>query len=279
MAYVFIATLGQRPEAITIALDVLTQREGYQYSEICIVYTEPRPAPVGIKDALETLRREIPAAYSEINTEWHELRRQDGHALHDITDATSGWDYLHGMVQLLLNYRKRGDWIHLLIAGGRKAMSVYATIAATLTFGNHDMAFTVLSPPEITNNRGEFHIEKQALSRIQLVSFPVKQLKSSAEALPDDAAEIIKSLKERDLRKDFLVRLTDKEREIAEILIDNPRATNPEIAAALYKSPKTIENQLGEIYKKMDAYLDYKLETSTQKRRELLIDLLFNRLD
>lgn len=277
MAYIFIATLGQRPQAITIALDKRMQT--YPYAEICIVYTYPQPKPQGIEDALHDLRREIPAAYPGLSYHWCQIDRRDGSPLTDITSPDTGMEYLEGLTQVMLDYRKNEDTVHLLIAGGRKAMSVYATIAATSVLGGEDKVFTVLSPATVTKPDGVFRLQQlptHAQEQVEIVEFPFKKIKARIEDLPDNATQLVQ---ERPISDKFLTKLTDTERELALLLRDYPRATNKELAAMEYKAVKTIERHLNSIYKKLEGFLEYTVSGAAQKRRATLIDILLDRFE
>ncbi|MGB1289188.1 MAG: hypothetical protein ACPG7F_21820, partial [Aggregatilineales bacterium] len=69
---VFLATLGQRPEAITMALDVLLPR--YHYSQIGILHTDPHNAMIA--DAYKTLMTVLHEDYSDCDISSHELRNR-----------------------------------------------------------------------------------------------------------------------------------------------------------------------------------------------------------
>ncbi len=60
MPHVLLATLGQRPETITIALDLLPDR--YPIETVVVVHTEPNVS--GIHAAIKTLQGVMTSNYS-----------------------------------------------------------------------------------------------------------------------------------------------------------------------------------------------------------------------
>ncbi len=119
---VLLVTLGQCPEAVTVALDVLLPR--YHYDEIGVVHTDPTYS--GIAAAYRELLPRLHADYPACDITAHELRSSDGKPLLDITDQASAEAYFYGLAEVIRAYRQRYIPVHLLVSGGRKAMSIYA---------------------------------------------------------------------------------------------------------------------------------------------------------
>ena len=69
MSVVYLATLGQRPEAITMALDYLLPQ--YAITHAAILHTEPRHS--GINYAYDMLKPVMQRDYPTLTTTFHEL--------------------------------------------------------------------------------------------------------------------------------------------------------------------------------------------------------------
>lgn len=257
MANVFVATLGQRPEAITMALDELYPR--CQFVEVGILSTDPTYSDIAASYA--ALQQALEQGYPDLFVQPHYLQRRNGDTLLDIVDEATGEDYYHAVRQVLQGYRARGDCVHLLVSGGRKAMSIYATLAAIATFGRQDKVWTVLSSKHYLAQPGVFHAEE---GHTRMVSLPVLDVQT--------AVTVHQSPRQR-----LFDLLTQQESELATFYSRHPYATNEDMAQALGKVEKTIENQFSGIYKKMLEDLGYRVERA--KRRQFLLDILLDRID
>jgi len=271
MPDLFVATLGQRPEAITVALDILSSR--YSFAAVVILHTEPRLS--GIAEAQDRLATVLTADYPALPVRWHEIRGAGGSPLLDIVNQDTANAYFQDVLGMLRNCRDEGYTIHLLVAGGRKAMSIYATLAAALVFGPRDRVWTVLSPEEVLN-AGGFHIPPGMRDRVTLVDLPVlpPRLRSAEAAALSDPLGLI--ARRRDPRQALFSRLTPAERELVELLEQHPYASDGELAGMLAKGQRTVENQLYTVYQKMVDLCDT-TEMATRKR-QVLLDILAGRV-
>lgn len=267
---IFLATIGQRPQAITMALDVLLQRHSYEC--IGLLHTEPEYS--GIASAYQQLEAVLLEEYSAIPLVNHELQYENGTPLIDITDLRSADAYFHAVADVLYHYRIQNIPIHLLIAGGRKAMSVYATLAATLLFGEQDRVWTVLAPADLMA-AGVFRIPAGRYEDVHVVNLPVRPSRTIPGALVErKLTDILKP--EISPRERFQADLTRQERLITEALRERPYASNEELAIYLQKSAKTVENQFRSIYRKLSYYFD--ADVTTPRKRQLLLDVLAGRV-
>ena len=73
-------------------------------------------------------------------------------------------------------------------------------------------------------------------------------------------------------RRQFLEMLTETELELAEVLKQQPYASNHELGEGLGKTSKTIENQFSTIYSKMQANFD--IQVNNKHKRQALIDIM-----
>jgi CRISPR-associated protein Csx14 len=250
MPNTFIATLGQRPEAITVALDLL--REMHPIDRVVIVHTEPNKS--AIASALSALRDQFSRGYDDIEQiEYYETRRANGDQMIDIIDKDTASDYFREIYGVLLRYKQQGDTLHVLIAGGRKVMSVYAALAATLIFRRGDRLWHVVSPNYMIETPGQFRIPPQMREKVHLVDMPLVPARvtiwDTPQTLLDDPLRLVAHL--ADLRQQLLDKLSAAERELAFTLLDHPEWTDEQLATHLNKKPRTVNNQLRAIYTKM----------------------------
>lgn len=246
MPTIFLATLGVRPEAITIALDKLLLQ--YPYDGVGILHTAPQSPP--IRDAYAGIQEVLRRDYPDLNTVMHELKHPEGAPLRDITSDKDAHDYLRATMQVLSAYQAEGYRIHFMVAGGRKAMSIYAMLAAMWLFvPSHDKVFTVLTPDSLIQPN-HYHLPMGQQGKIIIVDLPIIDMRLSDEMGVD---VLLSNAVSR--REDFLGKLTPQERLLCETLYANSYLSNEQLAELLHKSEHTIENQLTSIYNKMSIYL------------------------
>lgn len=266
MKCVFLATLGQRPEAITMALDVLHPR--YRYSEIGILHTDTDRS--GIVESYSALLPLLQRAYDcEIVS--HLMTTQDGQAIVDITDAYTAEHYFHALLKVLRDYRARYVPVHMLVSGGRKAMSIYATLAASMLFGEHDRVWTALAAPSVMQI-GKFHLERGQAPLFNVVQLPLLP----SRLLPAAIADVTELTRQPSPRQRFLAELTKQETLLAQAFEQHPYASNAELGVILGKSHRTIENQFRSMYGKLQTYFDNKFED--KQKRQILLDVLIGRV-
>lgn len=259
--HVFLATMGERPEAVTVALELLAER--FHYDVVAILHTSRHASRIG--DALTRLEDYLLAQALPLRS--HELTLPDGAPLIDITDSTSAQGYYHAVLNVLKSYRDAGYRQHLMVSGGRKAMSIYAMQAAALVFDYpHDKVWTVLSPPHILH-KGQWSIPPGDRAHVQVVDMPLVTARLAPGVDPMAYAE-----QRVGNRAAFMSKLSGKERELVEMLRSHPDATNDDLAALLNKSAKTIENQFGKIYDKLIGFLE--MGETVRHKREALLNLL-----
>lgn len=264
---IFLATLGQRPEAITVALDALLPQYGYE--QIVILHTDP--AFSGVAQAFRDLMPLLRTDYPECDVRSHEIRATDGSPLIDIVDQRTAEGYFYGLADVIREYRQRYIPVHLLVSGGRKAMSIYATVAATYLFSEQDRVLTVLTEPQWMQ-AGVFHLPPGQAQSAQVVALPLLPTNVPAGVMTSlDAV-----LNRRSPRGRFLATLSKQETALAEAYKRHPYASNEELGRILKKAERTIENQFRSIYGKMLNHFDMQIEAN--RKRQVLLDILNNRL-
>jgi len=271
MRPVFLATLGQRPEAITVALDKLLLN--YDYETIGIIHTDPEKSEIQL--ALSRLQLVLAHDYSGRLVEYYEVLDNDGYGLVDIETTADAQTYYRYLIQTIISYREQRIPIHLLVAGGRKSMTIYATLAATLLFGIHDHVLTVLSPMDVVEAH-QFHVPDEILRDIQIVELPTQKSRLLPSSLADKDVDFLLDYRV-DPRHDFLKSLTPRETVIVEAL-QHYRDTSVETIAEdiLRKKHSTVEGQLTGIYRKLESYFD--IDLKSKKKREKLVEVLDGRI-
>ncbi len=268
---VFLATLGQRPEAITMVLDALLPR--YHYAEVVILHTDAERS--GIAKAYRQLHHALEAGYPDLNVRGVTLCYANGLPLIDITNQQSAEAYYVSLLEVLRQYRVQYIPIHLLVAGGRKAMSIYAAVAAGLLFGEHDRLWTIHTPPELMQE-GKFHAPVGMQDRIQVIPLPVTPSRLLPGGMANEDVQQLVQRSRTSPRQMFLQSLTTEERRLTETLLQYPYAENWKLGEVLGKSPKTIENQFRSVYSKLAACFD--LNTESKRKRQALLDVLLGRV-
>lgn len=266
MSILYAATLGERSQAITVALDRLMER--YTYAQIAILHTDTNGSRM--EKPRDDLRGVLESDYGDLPVRWHEIGFTDGTPMLDIDNQHSAESYYQSVLQTLYDYKRDGYTIHLMVAGGRKAMSIYAMLAATVVFEqNRDRVFTVLSSDDVLRNAG-WHIPSGMREQVQIVHMPLL----TARLAPSSGTPPMDMLTRRfNPRDDFINnKLTPQERELVMVLMSNPMAQNKTLAQMMNKGIKTIETQMGSIYDKMKVYFDN--GERIENKRLALIELL-----
>lgn len=254
MPYVYLATIGQRPQAVTVAFDQLKER--YDYERIGLLHTDPVRS--GIAAPLQALSAELGHAYPKLKIDKREIKDLNGQALLDIEDDVSAEAYFYGVLDALLYYKQQGYNVHLMVAGGRKAMSIYAVYAASLLLDEFDAVWTVLTPKDIME-RNVYHVNPGESERIRLTHLPFLPSRFAPTTLETlTRKDIIKYLDQRKNRKELLLaRLTLAQRRIANTLALHDDFTDEQIAELLVLSVRTVNRHLQDIYNTMRTLFDF----------------------
>ncbi|GAB4463534.1 MAG: hypothetical protein Kow00120_29980 [Anaerolineae bacterium] len=271
MVEVLIATLGTKPQVVTITLDSLIA-QGHTLGRLVVLHTDPTTEPIAT--ALARLRYALRRDYPLLPATFEELRDGDG-PLIDLVDAQTAAAYFRGLHRVILAHKRRGHTVHLLGAGGRKAMSMYTALSAQLLFDAHDRLWTLISPPDLVASDA-MH-DAAGVAALVRVPVPLSGIVPGAYADPrlDDpfSAVVRHEYELRQRRQNFIQRwLTPAERKLARALLAAPRETTAQVAARLGKSKRTVDHQLGSIYAKLDEFLSYRVPTHDKRR--LLLDVL-----
>lgn len=276
---VLIATLGTRPEVITLALDLLL--ETYPIDHVIVIHTARRFMPIG--RALNRLKHEFPEgtryAHKDVPCIYETVELQiDGEPFEDVATEEQAGAAFTAIYQQVQKHKQAGHRIHLSIAGGRKSMSVYGMAVAQLLFDAEDLLWHLLSHPKFEESDA-LHTERP--DDVQLVSIPVLPYTYFVPALPalliaEDPMQAVKrqqndlTLQQRKRRHEFLTEeLTPAEYRVVkalmqEILLKSRSPTYEQLGRRLIISPKTVEHTFSSVYDKLEDFLRLSADANQQ---------------
>lgn len=204
--HVFIATLGNAPQVVTLALDQLITRR--PFVEVCVIHTDDRPEPEraarGLATMHETVQRLDQEFINRLEIEappgekaWEADYRIEGgrHRLtyrrvlirrleqrpgqlatyapvRDVETEENSRAAFRTIYQVVRRYKEQRAIVHLSVAGGRKSMSVFGMAAAQLLFGPGDAVWHVVSRDEFMDTRAMHDTRDQS----RLVPIPFVRL-------------------------------------------------------------------------------------------------------
>lgn len=247
-----IATLGEQPQVVTLALDLL-QARGQEIREVVALHTAP--AREAMRASVERLRGEQ-GTYPSLPFRFVPLVGASGSPADILTegDAAAAFSTLY---RVLKQTKRQGKRVHLSLAGGRKIMSAYALAAAQMLFEADDCCWHLISEGPLL---AEGRMHPRPGDSVRLVPVPVLRWSAvspvfTALAQYDDPWAAVQAQNEwvkqeaRQRAAAFLEALTPAERELAELLAAEG-LTNAALAVRLHRSEKTVANQLSSIYRK-----------------------------
>ena len=256
----FIATLGSEPQVVTLALDLLLERDP-ALSEVAIVHTAQSTEPTAT--ALRVLRDEWQrhSTYARLGYREVAIATDIGPVV-DVDTAGGAGAAFRTLYRTVANAKRGGTRVHLSIAGGRKTMSVYGMAVAQLLFDDEDCLWHLISTGSLLTER---RLHPRPEDEVHLVPIPVLLWNDTSPiltdlALRDDPFEAVK--RQRELRAQSALRrqavfsehiLSEAERDTVACLVRDG-LKDRDIAARLCKSERTVAHQLSAAYDKARAY-------------------------
>ncbi len=274
MPDILIATLGEAAPAVSFAFE--RWHEYHPNAELAIIHTDPVQSRIGV--SLSRLKKFFPAEHEGLRVHWHEVRRYiDGtpQPMTDIDDNDAAWDYFRGVIEVLCLYRDEGFRLHVLVSGGRKAMTFYASTAAAALFRETgDQLWTVHSPKDLIESN-VLKIPAGRKADVQLINLPILPARLSDEELQRLSFDPQAYFAGRMInRQRFLAKLTPAEYKLAEMIRENPYLETAAFGEVLNIKAKTVENYFHALYMKMAEFVSLDNFTDSSQKRLLLADLL-----
>lgn len=250
-----IASVGSKPQLVTLALDLLLAR-GEGVSQVVVIHTSlERPTT---RASIARLGSEFALTYPDARLRPVCLCDDGGRPLDDVTSEAAVREAFRVLYREIRAAKGAGRRVHLSIAGGRKALAVYGVAAAQLLFDEGDAAWHLDSDPPV--------IESQALhappGQTRLVPVPVLRWSQVSPLLTElaqieDPFDAVQTQRKR-LREDAGRRaqefvsgvLSPAEREVV-LLVVREGLTNRQIGQRLCRSPRTVGHQLSSAYGKL----------------------------
>ena len=271
---VLIVTLGSKPQLATLALDCLQQMRENPGSLIVIHASKARFAT---QQALEKILGDLPSSHPGV--QFHDVELKDhGKPLADITSPEEVHVAFHEMYSQVRTAKLDDRKVHMLIAGGRRTLTVAGMATAQILFDDEDRLWHMASHADLESS-GSLHAQDGQWCRlIPIPVIPWGRLSPVFDVLqavddPFAAAEKLSSLRLRDqwdqARIFVLTRLSAAEKNVVELLVREGLSQN-EIAERLSLSPRTVEQHLRSAYHKAEEH--WELESDV--RQAQLVRLL-----
>lgn len=273
-----IATLGSKPQLITLAVDCLMQ-SGEKLEEIIVVHTRRERAET--QSALSRLSADLSKTAPQITLRFLELSN-NGIALQDVTspdEVDVAFRALYAEVRMI---KMQDQAIHLLIAGGRRTLTVFGMAAAQMLFDDRDRLWHISSHPDLEAS-ARLHADVNEWARlipIPVIAWgrlsPVFDILNTVDD-PFTAAKQLSAFRLReqwDLARIFiLTKISPAELLVVELLIREDLSQN-EIAEKLSLSQRTVEQHLRSVYRKAADHWEVANVNQTQLVR--LLSLFFS---
>ncbi len=184
---VYIATLGNAPQVVTLALDQLLPH--HPFAEVCVIHTDDQPGPAqprmrfsDMHQTVQQLDKEFlnlrPRESSPGNKLWQAdyclhntyyqfcyrrvlIQRQEQEPgqlvnlvpVQDVETEVNSRAAFRTIFQVIQTYKAQRAIIHFNLSGGRKSMSVFAMAAAQILFTPGDQLWHVVSRYEFMDSQ------------------------------------------------------------------------------------------------------------------------------
>lgn len=253
-----LVTLGAKPQLATLALDDLHQ-QGVRPVEVAVFHTDPaRPATATALKALRGAWRALPAA-TRPRLRLVTLSHGPGQPLADVLSETEVQAAFKALYAEVHTAKQAGHAVHILIAGGRRTLTVFGMAVAQLLFDAHDRLWHLASHPAL-EARGDLHAGPGEWTR--LIPIPVVTWGQASPAFltlreVSDPQEAVTRLTNARLRAEWelaqtfvMGALSAGERQVVQALVRDGLTTQAALAARLCLSTRTVESHLRSAYRK-----------------------------
>jgi len=177
------------------------------------------------------------------------------------------------------DYKNIGYRIELVIAGGRKPMSIYPVISAQILFDENDRAWHLLSEEKLVKSRNLLPEDDMFY---QLVPIPLMLWSNVPPTLLVDGMtpqQFIENQQQRSREqgelkyRKFMGLLTRVERDVLKALLQG--LSNEDISKKLKKSRRTVEHQIQRVYSKFKTSFGLPVQSKISRQHFLRTILLY----
>lgn len=267
MSGVLLATLGSEPQVVSLAVQLL-DRAGFALATVAVLHTDATRAPV--RAAVDRLRAFFAPPHAGPPLTLLPI------AIPDVLTPAQLDAFGTALYQHLHRFIAQGRPVHLLLAGGRKSMTMVGMTIAQMLLGPHDHVWYLHSDEELRLSgrpglAGEDEARLIAIPLPRQSPAPPLYARAFLAETPAHAHALLAEDHQRRIRFFWDEELTPAEREVAQL---SAAALIPveTVAARLHKSPKTVTNQLNVVYSKMESI--FGLQPQIGLKREFLRYLL-----
>lgn len=251
---VLIVPLGSKPQLATLALDCLQEMQERPTILILLHASKTRPET---QTALDAIQADLPQSHPNVHIQAIELQ-EEGNALTDITSPQEIQVAFRAIYAQVRTAKLDDKKVHMLIAGGRRTLTVFGMAVAQMLFDDEDRLWYLASHSALEAS-GRLHAEEGEWAR--LIQIPViswGRLSPAFDSLRDvtDPFEAARRLERLRLREQWdaariflLTKVSAAEREVLDLLARDG-LTQAEIAERLSLSPRTVEGHLRSVYRK-----------------------------
>ena len=274
---VLIATIGTKPQLVTLAMDCLKEKGDIPDRVLCVHASRQR---IETAHALDQIREDLHQNFPTITFQTLELE-ENGAPLTDITTPQQVHVAFQALYALVRSAKLEDQSIHLLIAGGRRTLTVFGMAVAQMLFDDQDCLWHLASDLTLENS-GRLHASNGEWVRlIPIPVIPWGRLSPAFDVLrslddPFEAGQRLRQLRLReqwDAARNFvLTKLSPAERSVVEV-ITREGLSQAETAEKLSLSPRTVEQHLRAAYRKAAEHWD--LEDVNQAKLVRLLSLFF----
>jgi RNA polymerase sigma factor (sigma-70 family) len=271
---ILMVTLGSKPQLATLALDCLHQMRERPNSLVLIHASKTRSET---QTAIEKIQIDIPRSYPDVRLYAVELQ-DNGKALADITSPEEVQVAFREVYAQIRSAKLGRQKVHLLIAGGRRTLTVAGMATAQILFDDEDRLWHLASHPDLEAS-GNLHAREGEWTRlIPIPVIPWGRLSPVFDVLRavDDPFAAAKKLSELRLREQWdqarifvLAHLSSAERNVVELLVRDGLSQN-EIADRLNLSTRTVEQHLRSAYKKAEKHWELESDVHQSQLVRLL---------
>ncbi len=256
-----IATLGSEPQVITAGLDLLLDR-GENIQRVEIIHTSASSGHP-IYEAVERLQQ----ARQDYNLPLREAFHfhpvlVNGTPVIDVESSAASQAVFRLLYTCVWEAKQREDIVHLLIAGGRKTMSIYGMVVAQMLFDETDHLWHLFSEGEFLTSK---RLHPQPGDRVELSEIPVIRWGEISPIVGNlrsirDATQALESIRSfqmerrsKEVERFVESQLTPGEKRVVTCLLEEGEG-DEDLAARLHLSPRTVEQHLRSVYAKAQSY-------------------------